>query len=468
MYKLLIVDDEEEIREGLADMIDWSSLGFLVAGTFQDGKDAIYYLQEHEVDAILTDIKMTFASGLEIARYVAEHKLNAKVVLLSGFQEFVLAQEAMKYNVTHYLLKPTDLDEVSATFQKIYRQLEEEKKQIEQNWKQRQQYKTLLPMLLEQFFFNMMVGGAWGHEEIHRKLQQLGLPIHPDEGKCSIMKAEWSRPDLAARSPERRSEEIHALSVAITKEKDQVYYTCIHLGDNRLLIVAAAMGECTYDEFAKKNEQFFIHIQKSLLSLLGMSIRLDRHKVYPSLRELLHQRDFVEWGVTAADNGLSDLKELAIGVLTMMRDELQESDLEGAIRELREMQEKQPIIEWCRKMFVSVPDKESGSPENERAIIRQAKQYISEQVERGLSLSEVSRYIHLNPVYFSRLFKQETGETFSDYVTGLRMKKAMDYLRDPQYKVYEIGALIGYKNTKYFHKLFKRYTGYTPSEFRGK
>ncbi|MNP56205.1 HTH-type transcriptional regulator YesS [compost metagenome] len=69
-------------------------------------------------------------------------------------------------------------------------------------------------------------------------------------------------------------------------------------------------------------------------------------------------------------------------------------------------------------------------------------------------------------MYFSRLFKQETGENYSDFVIGIRIQKAMDYLKDPCYKVYEIGHLVGYKNTKYFHKLFKRQTGLTPSEYR--
>lgn len=416
MYKLIIVDDEEEIRDGLCDIIDWMGMGFLVAAKLQDGRDAIRYLQEHEVDVILTDIKMTFVSGIDLARHVYDKKLNIKVVVLSGFQEFALAREAIRYNVSHYLLKPTDLDDVSDVFRKIYSELEEAKREWEQSLRQRQDVKTLRSLLMEQLYFNLIFEGGWDKEMsgLDRRLTQLGLSVESDSGVCCVMRVAWSSSIVS--QTKRDSEERQVLSVAITKEWDQVHYTCVHLGDNTLLIIGNALAEMSLDGFQKKAEQYFLHTQSTVPNLLGLTVRLEWMELFTSIRELLDQRYF----------------------------------------ETPDVQEK-PVVSADKEMV-----------EHERIIIRQAKQFISGHFEMDLMLTEVSRHVGLNPVYFSRLFKQETGMTYSDYVIDLRMKKAMDYLKDPKYKVYEIGFLVGYRNTKYFHKLFKRQTGLTPSEYRDK
>lgn len=126
MYSLLIVDDEKEIRDGLSELVPWADLGFELIGKLEDGRDAINYLRKDKVHAILSDIKMSFDSGLRVAQYVYEHKLQTKVILLSGYQEFSLAHEAIKYEVKHYLLKPSDLEEIQETFQKLKTELDHE------------------------------------------------------------------------------------------------------------------------------------------------------------------------------------------------------------------------------------------------------------------------------------------------------------------------------------------------------
>lgn len=415
MYKLIIVDDEEEIRDGLSDLIDWAALGFTVARKLTDGEEAIRYLEEHEADAVLTDIKMTFASGIDVARYVHTRKLPLKVVILSGFQEFALAREAIRYNVVHYLTKPTDLDEVAAVFRSIKTELDEEKRQREAAQLQSQHIKMLKPLLMEQFFFNLLSGGAWNKHpgELKDRLAQLGLPADPAEGCCCLLSVAWTGAASGGQDG-RRSEERRAISVAIAKEREQIHYTCVHLESGRFLIVGHALAPLPALEFQKRVERHFLHNQTSLLSLLGVSIRLEQLQVYKSLLKMLE-----EYHRPAAEAEAEPQKE-------------------------------EPVAD----------------KEQERIIIRQAKQYIAEHFEMELTLADVSRHVSLNPVYFSRLFKQETGKTYSDYCTDIRMGKAMDYLKDPTYKVYEVGFLVGYKNTKYFHKLFKRQTGLTPSEYR--
>ncbi|WP_181592645.1 response regulator [Paenibacillus sp. YN15] len=415
MYKLIIVDDEEEIRDGLSELVDWTSLGFVVAKKLEDGSHAIRYLQEHHVDAVLTDVKMTYASGIDLAQYVREHKPDTKVVILSGFQEFALARDAIRYHVSHYLLKPTDLDEVANVFRQIAAELDEAARKRELDLRQSRDINSLRPLMMEQFFFSLLAGAPWGQniEELQGRLRQSGLPVDPLNGKVSEMKAEWSMAHQAVQKNVDR----HTISAAITKEKEQIYYTCIHVSDNRFVIIGSALVPMSEHDLLKRTEQYFMHVQNTFLSLLGVSIRLESLKLYEGLSALLE-----------------------------------------SYHEQRDLSPGEPVT--------AEEEQTEREKDKDRIIIREAKQYIMDHFEMDLALTDVARHVGLNPVYFSRLFKQETGKNYSDFVISIRIQKAMEYLKDPFYKVYEIGHLVGYKNTKYFHKLFKRQTGLTPSEYR--
>lgn len=251
MYTLLIVDDEEEVREGLAKIIPWSDLGFELVGKLEDGREAIQHLKRQPVHAILSDIKMSFESGLSVAKYVYDHNLRTKVVLLSGYKEFTFAHEAIKYAVRHYLLKPSDLHEIKETFGKIKIELDDE--------------------------------------------------------------------HSGRRIP---------TSVSIEAE-------------------------------------------------------------VPSFGEV-------------------------------------------------------------------------GS------FIRKAKQFIDQECHRDISLKEVADHIHLNPMYFSRLFKEQTKQNYSEYLTRARIEKAEQLLKETTCKIYEICERVGYRDIKHFHKIFKKINGLTPSDYRKK
>lgn len=123
MYKVLVVDDEQVIRKGVAKMIDNEIDGFYCAKTFGDGIEVIEYLQNNDADVIVSDIKMINVSGVELAKYVYENYSHIKVVLLSGYSEFEYAKAAVRYKVTDYILKPTDFDEMKKVFDSIRAEL---------------------------------------------------------------------------------------------------------------------------------------------------------------------------------------------------------------------------------------------------------------------------------------------------------------------------------------------------------
>ena len=133
MYKAIVIEDERLIRSYISNFINDCIEGFYVIESFMDGQDALDYLQTNQVDLIISDIRMLEVSGIEVAKYVCEHELQTKVILLSGYQSFAYAQEAINYNVSSYLTKPVDQVELQKVMEKIKCQLDKENTEKEES-----------------------------------------------------------------------------------------------------------------------------------------------------------------------------------------------------------------------------------------------------------------------------------------------------------------------------------------------
>ena len=123
MYRLVIADDEELVRNGLVRHIDWERLGFEVTAQFEDGRYVIEYLKENSVDVVFTDVQMYRVSGLEVAKWIAANRPGIKVVILSGYKEFDYVREALEARVCDYVLKPIESDRIEKIFAKIKEEL---------------------------------------------------------------------------------------------------------------------------------------------------------------------------------------------------------------------------------------------------------------------------------------------------------------------------------------------------------
>ncbi len=135
-------------------------------------------------------------------------------------------------------------------------------------------------------------------------------------------------------------------------------------------------------------------------------------------------------------------------------------------RHIVDMNSVEEIRNWLRKVFKDIINSfESYKRVSSEHLINKAKKYIDDNYHKDISLSDVADQVFLNPVYFSRLFKQHTGENFTDYLTKVRIKKAIDLLKQNRYKTYEISEKVGYKNSRYFSRVFKQYTGFTTKEY---
>jgi two-component system, response regulator YesN len=127
VYNLLIVDDESEIRNGLANYILWNEFGFQVAGQAENGQEALDFILSQSIDVVLCDIKMPVMSGIELAKELKEKKPKIKVIFLSVYRDFEYAREALVYGVTNYILKPTKYSELAEVFRKVKQELDHDR-----------------------------------------------------------------------------------------------------------------------------------------------------------------------------------------------------------------------------------------------------------------------------------------------------------------------------------------------------
>ncbi len=176
MYRFLIIDDEPVVREGIAEYIDWNAHGFELVGTCRDGREGLRAVEELRPDVVLTDICMPFVDGLELAGSIAEEYPGTKTILLTGYDEFEYAQEAVKLKVSDFLLKPITPDELRELLVSIRNQLDDERHRQRRLDRLQEQLTESLPLLRERFL-NRLIKGAARRDEIARRIELLELSL---------------------------------------------------------------------------------------------------------------------------------------------------------------------------------------------------------------------------------------------------------------------------------------------------
>ena len=175
-FSIILADDEQNILYGMHKGINWEELGFVVAGTAQNGKEVLEMMDDLHPDLVISDIKMPFMDGLELAKTIHENYMNTKVILFSGWDDFEYARLAISYGVSEYIMKPIDYDEMNKLLTNMHQTLEEEYNE-KINWTRLEYaYLKSLPLLRQQFFTQLVLGSI-DQEECNQQIKSLGLEL---------------------------------------------------------------------------------------------------------------------------------------------------------------------------------------------------------------------------------------------------------------------------------------------------
>lgn len=494
LYKVLLVDDEEIIREGLKQFINWEIIGFKVVGSLADGRDAIEYISNNQVDLILTDVKMTYVSGVELAKFISKYHPDIRVVFLSAYSEFNYAVEAMKYKAEDYILKTASSEEIEKSLLSVKDKIDKHYQQMDRNDKH-ETSAELLPYLKEQFLTNLITGAIKEKSLISDFLSLVGFDTSFTDAHatlCTIETPDTERLDLKSYG------------------KDGFYNVIRNFFDKQTSIGNIA---CIYS-FGKKNRVLILHkdiidlriIECNFYELFSIHIQLKLDSYFERLEEILNVKQFKIMSSNIKDSIDEEDMEKILHQFENLISLINSEDIEEAntlffamIDQLKEAH-PQSLKDFISELFNNSHDvltqkkfaenflndikdlkntedlkniwlkntKEidifSKKPDN--YLIKKSLEYIEKNIFNDITLEDAAHNVYLSPAYFSRLFKKHNDMNFKDYIVNMKMEKAILLLKQPQYKIYEISEMLGYKDVRFFTQTFRKHTGLTPSEFR--
>jgi two-component system, response regulator YesN len=496
MYKLIIADDEADIRNGLASVMQWAKLGFEVVGVLSDGKDLISYLENNHADVILTDIVMTYQSGIDVARWVREHGRKTEIVFLSGFSEFKLAQQAMQYGVKQYLLKPTNLSEITKTFENIRKNLDEAYTQSQQIDRIQMHYCQLL--------FHQILFGMGDGNTINSFFASLNLKESPEHYLWGYFEVAFGNGTNVNATDDFIMSLCNSLNMPFER-REKIF---IPVKQSAKFLV---MFCCSKADEDKRGESFVGTVKKSFVKfskLFGAFAIDESFAVYEGFDEFIGaftqirvvDRSFEEKYRSAIQQTIADIKTMSIdqiiatirslggsgekslyyvkqiGLMVIMQIKNDHQDFNSADLNdngiyqyfFNETDEKK-VVDFLIRVLNEFISHINGFAYAGNAIDK-ACLYIQAHIEdvAKIRLGDVAGHVFLNPAYFSRLFKEKMGVNFNEYVLDLRMNKAKELLAKTNLKIYDISEKLGYKDIRYFYKIFSSMAGMSPSQYRVK
>jgi two-component system response regulator YesN len=519
-YKVFFVEDEIVTREGVRDNVDWQASGFEFCGEAADGEMALPLLRTARPDVLITDIKMPFMDGLQLCKIMRESMPWVKIVILSGHDEFEYAQKAINLGVTDYLLKPVTVEKLHQVLQRLATQLDREKKEQENLKKLQQQIDENQATLKERLLLKLVVGAVSSTEAIETG-QMLGLDLIARCYLVVILKTEpggqaepfdyaeyqWFRqivsslvennPDIfclnkdlaeivlvmKGNTPEYLEEERDILLEQIEREVKKTRYQ-LAIGTGTIKMRIADIYQSFIEALASIQNAADVNKNGANQALDSAELlKVDKSAVAHYLRcgtkeefdeffdayirplgeaalksYLIKDYIFMDIVLAAADlvNDLGGEIDLVIPELAAIETIL------AKIKTIEQLKEQAYKILTDALAF-----RDSQSNSQYTGMIRQAKEFIeSHYSDPDLSLDDVSAHVCLSSSHFSMVFSQETRQTFKEYLTEVRIKKAQELLRTTGLRATEIAYQVGYNDPHYFSAAFKKNTGLSPTEFR--
>lgn len=497
MYRVLVVDDEPMILEGFDHLLPWEEYGIEISAKAESGEEAWRLILQGGFDILITDIRMPGMSGLELLRRLRGEGINLKAIILSGYDDFQYVKEASRYGIENYLLKPIEESELSETLVNLTEKLESE-----------QQYQSCVQEgynLLRRNILYRWVSGSIEEEELALRAEFLNLSIshnyykviviHPfspvDADRINSLEQSLSRwgttscwifttvngavvllffwdsgpdRDLYAMMKQRGPEVRRALC-------SDVFITIGDTGRNWT-------GAITSYQEADRLLDYRLIFQKNSvisdreLSCYSVGEHHDKRaelEYFQQLLQSIREQEACEFirqlfQVNSKEFTPEFVRALIFEVLFYLSASIKYQHSGDLYQELFHTLDLEKIIVTLQNCLQDAVRWREGQKSN--PVVESVLRFVEENYDQPLSLKTLAVKYNINAAYLGQLFKQETGEMFSNYLCGLRMKHAKILLRQTQMKSAEIALQVGFSNSNYFSNLFKKMIGMYPTEYR--
>ncbi|HAX03702.1 MAG TPA: hypothetical protein DEA30_04240 [Acholeplasmataceae bacterium] len=523
LYKLLLVDDEDEVRGRISSLIDQNS-GFVVVGKAGNGHDAYELVEELKPDVVLTDIKMPFIDGIELARMLKRDFPTVKVAFISGYDEFKYAQEAIKLNVVSYLMKPLTSQDINSFLQSLKLKLDDEYSRKFNDDVALKNYKDSLPLLIDHTISSVLISKDQTKDNLQR-LKQYGLDTEKGKYLSCLLEIDSSKSIDELMSLEKIKVLLSELFqsyykdyqfkyflsiqngiLMIIKEHDQplvktvdgFLYELVQTADQYMDIrvrIGISNLFFEFDQLQKSYQEAKEAIRYGKFLNTGRIVYINEveHKqterIAFDLEEIKSIENTIKFGTTQEIHILLEHKKMEIkhhekmissdffliGLANLMIDFAQSINIdlstvvkENLLQKLLSFSTLDEIFDWTEHVLLELRGIliQSSLSRTER-ILDEVIKYVEQNfADPYLSLNMVCDQFDISISYLSMLLKKEKNVTFNKYVIEVRMEHAKNLLKQSPLKIVDVANQCGYNEVYYFSHSFKKYTGYSPKQYR--
>ncbi|MFD1956068.1 response regulator [Paenibacillus thailandensis] len=512
--KVVIVDDEPKLRQGLQTLIPWESLGLTVTATAANGNEAVEIIEKEPPDIVVVDIRMPLMDGLQLIQYLTSAGLQLQFIILSGYADFEYAKQAIKYGVAGYLLKPVDIKEMTHTLKQVRERIEEERlKQginqtelINRDWVL---HNLLLPQdkkeapaqlrsmakeagLLRSCYEVVIVFPRVSDASRSDALQQLSEALKRTiEGKAmGMVTIRFPYVIVLLHEPLRGAERREKLYREIRNAASDIRFVAATGGavseleevsgsylKAQELIKQAFFSEKgrllgpnpshhPLTESCRQSGDNAEGMMEEFISRLYYSLDAGNGTmILPLLKEAAAFFLMQEQDENAVKESFFFLSNAVVHKLTSgYRKETKETDeVSRFLKGIFEYEHLDDLLDETHRFLLNLAeDSEPGGKDKEVKIMINT---IHRHYADNLKLETLAGMLNYSTAYLGQLFKNKTGEYFNTYLDRVRIQKAKELLGQGM-KVYEAAERVGYTSVNYFHSKFKKYEGRSPSDFK--
>lgn len=499
MQRLLIIDNEPIIREGLKSVIPWDEYGYHVCGTAVDGRDGLNKIRVYQPDLLLLDIRMPGLSGIDLVHQLRKENIDCNIIVLSAYSSFSYAKELMGLGIDFYLLKPIDENELVEILEKI--ELERRKE------KQIQDQLILLNQMNEENSLRLLLEGKI--EEVSQDTLSIyknkNFQVARFSSELKRVNDQWLRDQVSNDSEQikliRKDNHYHLLFIDKRESFVKQFLLTIMdrfslYGDNDVVMMLGDLVDgpekiihsytqtkelidihfcfseekvLSYDHLDKNNSEDIQELEEIDKQKLFHYIEFGDHQNINKKGEKLEQYyQFVRY---PKERVQAELIEWSLSVIKLIKSNYPSIEIINEntfAQNINNQQNLQEIIKYLckemRKISISI-NKVYPSKGN---IVDKVIDYVNHYYHEDINLKFVADLFHYNNAYLGKVFKKQTGKYFNEYLHEVRINNAKKLLTHKNYKVYEISKLVGYSNSDYFYKNFKEHEGMSPKEYQMK
>ncbi|MCR4743684.1 MAG: response regulator [Lachnospiraceae bacterium] len=407
MYSIILVDDEAEVRDSMAEGVNWEKLGFRVSGVARNGIEAWELIEEETPDLVMTDIKMPYMDGLQLTAKIREKYDDIKIIIFSGFDDFSYAKEAIKYKVENYIMKPINSRELEESMAEVKKSLDRERDSEKNFAELKEKYDKGRSRIIESILHQVIRG------QITDEVKQQLADNIPD----LLVSGSWIVAVAEMRDHNEKAEWEAVAYEAIDEELREKYGAALVIENRKVDII-----------FGSGDAEEIIRICENLVRSLKHQLNVD-----------------IVCGIGSKAEMLSDITR----------------SFNEACMAVNKITEDTTAVYYGD---ISIKD---GAQEN--SLSKKALHYIEENYkDPELSVETVADSVGFSHSYFSSIFKKEMGEACSNVINRIRMEEAARLLKETDYKTYVIAKETGYSDVAYFSYAFKRHYGVSPTKYRQK